>query len=177
MKNMSEIKMIESIREYVNNTYGLDICKDTRKREYVDARTLYYKLCRDLTKCSLTTIGESVGRDHSIVLHSLKNILHHIDIEQIELAYVHFGKVENLPKDSYSYLEYKNGELVKELKKKKAILRLLPQLETIYNNLNDLTEEQKKIVNRRNEMQFDTIAKCLNRVEEIIETETVIETE
>ena len=105
-------------------------------------------------------------------LHSLKNILHHIDIEEIELAYVHFGKVENLPKDSYSYLEYKNGELVKELKKKKAILRLLSQLETIYNNLNDLTEEQKKIVNRRNEMQFDTIAKCLNRVEEIIETET-----
>jgi len=51
----------------------------------------------------------------------------------------------------------------------------LPQLETIYNNLNQLTEEQKKIVNRRNEMQFDTIAKCLNRVEEIIETETVIE--
>ena len=67
--------------------------------------------------------------------------------------------------------------MVKELKKKKEILRLLPKLETIYNNLNELTEEQKQIVNRRNEMQFDTIAKCLNRVEEIIETETVIETE
>ena len=56
MKNMSEIKMIQSIKEYVNNTYSLDIERDTRKREYVDARTLYYKLCRDLTKCSLTTI-------------------------------------------------------------------------------------------------------------------------
>ena len=40
-----------------------------------------------------------------------------------------------------------------------------------------VSPEGKKIVNRRNEMQFDTIAKCLNRVEEIIETETVIETE
>jgi hypothetical protein len=172
---MSEIKMMKSIKDYVSNLYNLDIEKDTRKREYVDARALYYKLCRDLTKCSLTTIGESVGRDHSGVLHSLKNILHHLDIEEIEKGYVHFGKVENLPKESYSYLEYKNGELVKELKKKKAILRLLPKLETIYNNLNELTEEQKQIVNRRNEMQFDTIARCLNRVEEIIETETVIE--
>ena len=169
---MSEIKMIESIKDYVNNLYGLDIEKDTRKREYVDARTFYYKLCRDLTKCSLSNIGESVGRDHCAVLHALKNILHHLDTEEIEKAYLHFGKVENLPKESYSYLEYKNGVLAKELKKKEAVLRLLPQLESIYNNLNELTEEQKQIVNRRNEMQFDTIAKCLNRVEEIIETET-----
>ena len=168
---MSEIKMIESIKDYVNNLYNLDIEKDTRKREYVDARTFYYKLCRDLTKCSLTHIGESVGRDHCAVLHALKNILHHLDTEEIERAYVHFGKVENLPKESYSYLEYKNVELAKELKKKEAVLRLLPQLESIYNNLNELTEEQKKIVNRRNEMQFDTISRCLNRIEEIIETE------
>jgi len=168
---MSEIKMIESIKDYVNNLYGLDIEKDTRKREYVDARTFYYKLCRDLTKCSLTHIGVSVGRDHCAVLHAFKNILHHLDKEELEKAYLHFGKVENLPKESYSYLKYKNGELAKELKKKKAILRLLPQLETIYNNLNELTEEQKQIVNRRNEMQFDIIARCLNRIDEIIETE------
>lgn len=174
---MNEINMIESIKEYVKNLYGLDIEKDTRKREYVDARAFYYKLCRELTKCSLTTIGESVGRDHSIVLHSFKNILHHLDTEELERAYLHFGKVENLPKESYSYLEFQNKKLSNDLEKKEAVLRLLPQLETIYNNLNQLTEEQKKIVNRRNEMQFNTIARCLNRVEEIIETETVIETE
>ena len=111
---MNEIKMIESIKEYVINLYGLDIEKDTRKREYVDARAFYYKLCRELTKCSLTTIGESVGRDHSIVLHSFKNILHHLDTEEIERAYLHFGKVENLPKESYSYFD--------TLKKNKILL-------------------------------------------------------
>ncbi len=174
---MIEIQMLDSIKEYVNNLYGLDIEKNTRKREYVDARTLYYKLCRELTKCSLTTIGESVGRDHSIVLHSFKNILHHLDTEEIEKAYLHFGKVENLPKESYSYLEYQNKKLLNDLKKKDAVLRLLPQLETIYNNLNELSEKQKQLVSRRNELQFDTISKCLKRVEEIIETETVIETE
>mgnify|MGYP006000315355 CR=1 FL=1 len=63
---------MQSIKDYVNNLYNLDIEKDTRKRQYVDARTFYYKLCRDLTKCNLSTIGESVGRDHSVVIHGWK---------------------------------------------------------------------------------------------------------
>lgn len=163
--------MMESIKDYVNNLYNLDIEKDTRKREYVDARTFYYKLCRDLTKCSLTHIGISVGRDHCAVIHALKNILHHLDTEEIEKAYLHFGKVENLPKESYSYLQYKNSKLENDLKKKEAVLRLIPRLETIYNNLNELTYDQRRTVNRRNEMQFNTISRCLNRIEEIIETE------
>ena len=36
---MDEIKMLQTIKEYVNNLYGLDIEKDTRKRDYVDAST------------------------------------------------------------------------------------------------------------------------------------------
>ena len=170
---MRELKMIELIKEYVNQVYNLDILKNTRKRNYVEARCLYYKLCRELTKESLSNIGESVGRDHSGVIHSLNNVLHHLNTEDVEKALLHFGKVENLPQDSYAYIVFENIKLKHKLHKKTEVLRLLPKLETIYNNLNDLTEEQKKIVNRRNEMQFDTIAKCLNRVEEIIETETV----
>jgi len=168
---MNDIKMMESIKDYVNNLYNLDIEKDTRKREYVDARAFYYKLCRDLTKCSLTHIGKSVGRDHCGVLHALKHITHYLDTDEIDKAYLHFGKVENLPKESYSYLQYRNNKLSNDLKKKESILRLLPQLETIYNNLNELTDDQRRTVNRRNEMQFNTIARCLTRVEEIIETE------
>ena len=48
---------------------------------------------------------------------------------------------------------------------------MLPKLEDVYNNLNNLTEEQKQKVNRRNELQFDTIGRCLDRVEELIEKE------
>ena len=143
--------MIELIKEYVNQVYNLDILKNTRKRNYVEARCLYYKLCRELTKESLSNIGESVGRDHSGVIHSLNNVL----------------------QDSYAYIVFENIKLKNKLHKKTEVLRLLPKLETIYNNLNDLTEKNKQLVSKRNEMHFDTIAKCLNRVEEIIETETV----
>lgn len=169
---MNEIKMLQSIKEYVNNLYALDIEKNTRKREYVDARTLYYKLCKDLTKCSLTAIGSTVGRDHASVLHALNNTIHYIDEEEIVQGNLYFGNAINLPKQSAAYLEYQNNELQKELEKKDAVLRLLPKLEDIYYNLNNLTEEQKQKVNRRNELQFDTIGRCLNRVEEIIKVET-----
>ena len=53
-----------------------------------------------------------------------------------------------------------------------SIEDVIEQLQDIYNNLNNLTEEQKQKVNRRNEMEFDTIGRCLHRVEETIKVET-----
>ena len=100
------------------------------------------------------------------------NTVHYIDEEEIVEGNLHFGNAINLPKQSPAYLEHKNNELQKELERKNAVLRLLPKLEDIYSELNNLTEEQKQNVNRRNEMQFDTIGRCLNKVEEIIQVET-----
>ena len=44
----------------------------SRKRENVYQRAIYFKLCEDFTKCSLTDIGNSVGLDHATVIHSRK---------------------------------------------------------------------------------------------------------
>jgi len=168
---MNENEMLNSIKEYVNNLYGLDIVKDTRKREYVDARALYYKLCKDLTKCTLTVIGNSVNRDHASVLHALNNTVHYIDEEEIVEGNLHFGNAINLPKQSPAYLEHKNNELQKELERKNAVLRLLPKLEDIYSKLNNLSIDKRQQVSRRNEEHFDTIHKTLNLIETRIETE------
>ena len=168
---MNENEMLNSIKEYVNNLYGLDIVKDTRKREYVDARALYYKLCKDLTKCTLTVIGNSVNRDHASVLHALNNTIHYIDEEEIVEGNLHFGNAVNLPKQSPAYLEHKNNELQKELERKNAVLRLLPKLEDIYSKLNNLSIDKRQQVSRRNEEHFDTIHKTLNLIETRIETE------
>ena len=62
---------IEEIRNYVESKTGLDISRKTRKRQYVDARALYYKLCRENTDASLEEIGTLVNRDHSSVVHSV----------------------------------------------------------------------------------------------------------
>lgn len=67
---------VEEIRKYVESRTGLDISSKTRKRPYVDARALYFALCRKHTNASFDEIGVLVNRDHSTVVHS---VLHCFD--------------------------------------------------------------------------------------------------
>lgn len=57
------------IREIVEQHLKLDITTKTRKREYVEARGIYFYLTRQYTRMSLSSIGKTMGRDHSTVLH------------------------------------------------------------------------------------------------------------
>ena len=44
----------------------------TRLREVTDARFVYFRRCREVSKASLSQIGLPVGRDHCSVLHGIK---------------------------------------------------------------------------------------------------------
>lgn len=71
--------MIEdNIKDKINDTLGIDIFRNTRKREYVDGRALFYFILREHFKYSLTRIGKlcgkyGVAKDHATVLHSLRD--------------------------------------------------------------------------------------------------------
>ena len=65
---------LEYFKSVVNNVCGLNINDNTRQRDYIYARTMYYGLARKYTFYSLKVIGESVGRDHATVLHALRNL-------------------------------------------------------------------------------------------------------
>jgi len=65
---------LEYFKSVVNNICGLDINNPTRQKDYVYARTMYYGLARKYSFYSLDVIGDSVGKDHASVLHSLKNL-------------------------------------------------------------------------------------------------------
>ena len=58
----------------VSNEFGIDITKRTRKREYLYARAVYFKLAKDIFRRSLTDIGKDIGLDHATVLHSINNV-------------------------------------------------------------------------------------------------------
>ena len=51
--------------------FKIDIERRTRKREVVEARYMYYEICR-MRRMSLNEIGQSVGKDHATVLHGTK---------------------------------------------------------------------------------------------------------
>lgn len=69
---MEKLKVLASI---VSKACGLDIYRNTRKREYVFARMIYYKLANEviLPRMSLEQIGNGVKRDHATVIHALKS--------------------------------------------------------------------------------------------------------
>lgn len=56
----------------VKTNFSVEAMKSaSRKRELVDARYVYYRRCREITRASLAEIGRPVGRDHSTVLHGV----------------------------------------------------------------------------------------------------------
>lgn len=64
----------------------------TRDRSIVDARFVYFRRCREVTKSSLKDIGLPVGKDHASVLHGIKEAY---NTEQVVKLYNrYYGKAE-----------------------------------------------------------------------------------
>jgi len=64
----------ETIKQLVENYFDLKIDTKTRKREYVEARSMYFKLTRENTRLSLTSIGKEVNRHYASVLHGIRQL-------------------------------------------------------------------------------------------------------
>ena len=65
------MQMIQ-IQKLLVKLFQNDFSLKSRKRNNVYQRAIYFKLCEDFTKGSLTDIGNSVGLDHATVIHSRK---------------------------------------------------------------------------------------------------------
>lgn len=65
------MEMIQ-IRKLLIKLFENDFTVRSRERKNVYQRAIYFKLCEDFTRCSLTDIGQSVGLDHATVIHSRK---------------------------------------------------------------------------------------------------------
>jgi hypothetical protein len=166
--------ILDEIYNYVNGVYGIDIKEKTRKQEYSDGRALFCFIVRKKTNFTYQCIGDYLNKDHATVMYAVKVISHYLDKEVIAEALKHFNLVEEMPRDTIAYLQEKTKQLSEQLEQKKEVLRMIPKLEDVYNNLNKLTEEQRQEVNRRNRFQFDTIGRCLDGVEELIQKQKIL---
>lgn len=160
---------LDEIYEYVNTIYGIDIKSDTRKRDYVEGRALFYVIARNKTNYSLTCLGEYLNKHHATVIHAINNVSIHLNKEILAKAFLHFNLIEDAPKETIAYLKDKTNKLENELKVTEEALRIMPRLSKVTAKLNRLTEEQKQRANRRNVLQFETIDRCLSEVESTID--------
>lgn len=64
-------RLLDIVKEY----FQVDLFKNTRKRNVVDARHITYFILRKYTSLALTQIGDMIGvRDHTTVIHGVQKI-------------------------------------------------------------------------------------------------------
>ena len=68
-----QLKDLDYIEDRIVFYTGIDIRKNTRKREYVYARMVFIKIMREEFMMTLETIGKYLGRAHCTVVYALKN--------------------------------------------------------------------------------------------------------
>jgi len=143
----------EQIKKLVIENTGIDIDNPVRKRPFVEARAIYYKLLREYTLLSLVEIGDYVKKNHATVIHGIKNldswckldvnlknkylnIRSGLDVlkENIELDNADVEKIV----DRYIKLKQKASKLIESNKE------LLEQLKDITNKYNEREKQFKK---------------------------------
>jgi chromosomal replication initiator protein len=81
-----KVNTVEKIRDVVCEYFSLSveaISTKSRKREVVQARQIAMYLSKQLTKSSLTSIGNTIGqRDHATVLHACKIVTDLMDCDK-----------------------------------------------------------------------------------------------
>lgn len=68
-----EEKDLNYIKDRIEFYTGLDVRKNTRKRDYVYIRIVFSKIMREEFLMTYQTIGDYLGRSHCLILYSLKN--------------------------------------------------------------------------------------------------------
>ena len=143
----------EQIKKLVIENTGIDIDNPVRKRPFVEARAIYYKLLREYTLLSLVEIGDYVKKNHATVIHGIKNldswckldinlknkylnIRSGLDVlkENIELDNADVEKIV----DRYIKLKQKASKLIESNKE------LLEQVKNITNKYNEREKQLKK---------------------------------
>lgn len=143
------------IKKYVENEFNIkDISKKTRKKEYISARAIYYKLSKEETSASLSKIGSFIDKNHATVLHGLNSIFPSLEIYDRKAynVYVKYKEIDENDKIILDVIKFD------DLKIKYALLkRDNYNLERRYNRLCKIKENNKlfEITDKFNELTED----------------------
>ena len=102
-KQKTNTKMLRLIATAVETITNCDVVERTRQREYVQARSIFYRFARD-NKQTLQAIGKFLKRDHATVMHSLKKFEQDVEYDSA------FRANYNAVKDILGNLDVKGCE-------------------------------------------------------------------
>jgi len=134
------------IKEIVDNYFELNLKRNTRKRQYVEARAIFYKLCREFTKLSLEEIGEQVNRDHASVLHGIRSLNNWIEYDNRIKNNLRIlrNKVRNFEDEKDNVIELDESIVLKYVQLKEQVKEQEEIINDLRNALKDITEKHTR---------------------------------
>jgi hypothetical protein len=150
-KQQTNTKMLEVIRKAVETITNCDVVERTRQREYVQARSIFYRFARD-NKQTLQAIGKFLERDHATVMHSLKKFEQDVEYDSAFRANYNAVKdilgnldvkgCEDATETLLEAYEMRNTYLIKQNTELRAKLSRLTSDDTINELLEGLPEDK-----------------------------------
>jgi hypothetical protein len=132
---------LKYIRDFVEDNLGIVLTKNTREREYVEARSLYFKLCRDFTSKSCSEIGRSLKKHHATVIHSVKNVYDIAEYHNKRLKHL-YEVFERSCKNFSALEEAKDNPYEENERLRSEIIRLNIEIK----NLNDSMQKEYHLI-------------------------------
>jgi chromosomal replication initiation ATPase DnaA len=84
-----DIDSMETIRNIIQEYFWIELNKRCRKAEYTVPRFLYFHLCKKYTNYSLKDIGDSIGLDHTTVIHGINTISDLAETDRVIYDLIH----------------------------------------------------------------------------------------
>ena len=136
----------DTIKQIVENYFEISISRNTRKRQYVEARAIYFKLCREFTQLSLEQIGKSVNRDHASVLHGVRSINTWVQVDKRMKNSMHIlkNKIINYQIEKDETVELNESIVLKYIQLKEQVKELQEINKNLSTDLNEITEKHNK---------------------------------
>ena len=130
------------LKKFVTFEFNLDLNSKSRKTEYIDARSIYYKILYDFYKLTYEEIGETVDKNHASILNAISNFTYYIERDNIKKEkYLKILIALNLISEEekeYMSISNKNTELSKLYK----LVRRVPEdkIDFFYKKIHSLLE-------------------------------------
>lgn len=136
--------VLDAIKIIVEGELDINIYGDSRKRNLVDARIIYAKLSREYNY-SFKSIGEPIGKDHSTIIHYMKNFdwLFSSDTEFREM---------------YIYLKEKVKDIIPKIKDNQEI-KIINNSMMLHKQIESLSLENQKYLSDK--IKYDRLQKIL----------------
>ena len=141
-----ETQVTKELKRIIKEVTKVDVNIHSRKREIVEARSLYYTILKQIDKKkSLKSIGDTVNLNHATVIHSLKN-------------YQMFEKfnptLRLFKKEILSKLSYKSFEEVSYSNNSETIDNLNIQIINLNETIQDLQVKINELQKPRNKFNI-----------------------